>query len=59
MTTEAKLLRECAAALEDLIKKKPGIEALVCGSTTLGNLRVELREYRPRGASKRTQQVAA
>lgn len=43
---QAALLRECRAALEELIRKKPGIEALHCGSTTLGNLRAELYDYR-------------
>lgn len=49
MAEQAALLRECRAALDDLIKKKPGIEALLCGSTTLGNLRASLYDYRPQG----------
>lgn len=46
---QAALLRECRAALDDLLKQKPMIAALVCGSTTLGNLRASLYEYRPQG----------
>jgi hypothetical protein len=46
---QAALLRECRAALDDLLKKKPMMAALVCGSTTLGNLRASLYEYRPQG----------
>jgi len=49
MSEQAALLRECRSALDDLIKKKPGIEALICGSTTLGNLRASLYDYRPQG----------
>ena len=49
LNEQAALLRECRAALDDLIAKKPGIEALQCGSTTLGNLRAELYKYRPQG----------
>jgi len=37
-----KLLRECRLAVEDLINKKPGIEALSCGNNTIGNLKVEI-----------------
>lgn len=39
-------LRECRAALDDLIQKKPGIEALFCGTNTIGNLRAELGKYK-------------
>jgi hypothetical protein len=46
---QAALLRECRAALDDLLKKKPMMTALICGSTTLGNLRASLYEYRPQG----------
>jgi len=46
---KVKLLRECRLALDELIIKKPGIESLVCGSTTLGNLRAELHLYRKSG----------
>lgn len=46
---EVRLLRECRLALDELIIKKPGIEALTCGSTTLGNLRAELHQYRKPG----------
>lgn len=49
MNEQAKLLRECRAMLDELIEKKVGIESLVCGSTTIGNLRAELHKYRPQG----------
>ena len=52
MAEQAMLLRECRSALDDLIKKKPGIEALLCGSTTLGNLRASLYDYRPQGVMR-------
>lgn len=38
----AKQLRQCRIALDSLIEQKPGIQALVCGQTTIGNLRAEL-----------------
>lgn len=40
------LLRECRVALDDLLTKKPMLAALVCGSTTLGNLRAMLHGYK-------------
>lgn len=43
---EVALLRECRLALDELIRQKPGIEALMCGSTTLGNLRAELGKHK-------------
>jgi len=43
---QAALLRECRAALDSLIEKKPELAALLCGSTTLGNLRASLHDYR-------------
>ena len=46
---QAMLLRECRSMLDDLISKKPGIEYLTCGSTTVGNLRASLYKYRPQG----------
>ena len=46
---QARLLRECRAAIDSLINQKKGIESLVCGSTTLGNLRAKLGAYRPQG----------
>lgn len=46
---QAALLRECRAAIDDLLKKKPMMSALICGSTTLGNLRASLYDYRPQG----------
>lgn len=49
MDEQAALLRECRAALDSLIEQKPTIAGLVCGSTTLGNLKAELSAYRPQG----------
>lgn len=46
---QAALLRECRAALDDLITQRPTITTLKCGSTTLGNLRANLYNYRPSG----------
>lgn len=46
---QAALLRECRFALDELINKKPMLAALICGSTTLGNLRASLYDYRPQG----------
>ena len=49
LNEQAKLLRECRLALDDLLKKKPALAGLLCGYTTLGNLRAELYAYRPQG----------
>ncbi len=49
MNEQAALLRECRAALDSLIQKKPALAGLLCGSTTLGNLRALLYDYRPQG----------
>lgn len=49
LNEQAALLRECRTALDALLDKKPMLSALVCGSTTLGNLRASLYEYRPQG----------
>lgn len=49
LNEQAQLLRECRAALDDLIIKKPDIAGLVCGSTTIGNLRASLYVHRPQG----------
>ncbi len=49
MNEQAALLRECRRALDDLLAKKPMMAAMLCGSTTLGNLRASLYEYRPKG----------
>lgn len=49
LNEQAALLRECRAALDDMISKKPMLTGLRCGSTTLGNLRASLHEYRPAG----------
>lgn len=46
---QAALLRECRRAIDDLLNKKPMMAALICGSTTLGNLRASLHDYRPMG----------
>ena len=49
MNEQAALLRECRFALDELLKRHPTLAGVVCGSTTLGNLRAELGAYRPRG----------
>ena len=49
LNEQAALLRECRAAIDSLIKQKPMLAGLICGSTTLGNLRASLYDYRPRG----------
>lgn len=49
MNEQAALLRECRAALDALILQKPTLAGLLCGSTTLGNLKAELGAYRPQG----------
>ena len=49
LNEQAALLRECRAAIASLIKQKPALAGLVCGSTTLGNLKASLYEYRPQG----------
>lgn len=49
MNEQAALLRECRLAIDVLLQKKPGLAGLICGSTTLGNLRAELYAYRPSG----------
>jgi hypothetical protein len=46
---QAALLRECRAALDLLIEKKPALAMLLCGSTTLGNLKASLHDYRVKG----------
>ena len=42
LNEQAALLRECRLALDDLLRQKPMMSGLLCGSTTLGNLRAEL-----------------
>lgn len=49
MQEQARLLRRCRMALDALLKEKPMLAAKLCGTTTLGNLRAELYEYRPSG----------
>ena len=49
LNEQAALLRECRAAIDSLITQKPTLAGLVCGSTTLGNLRASLYDYRPQG----------
>ena len=49
LNEQAALLRECRAALDSLIKQKPTLAGLLCGSTTLGNLKAELHAHRPQG----------
>lgn len=49
LNEQAMLLRECRFAIDDLLKKKPMMAGLLCGYTTLGNLRAYLYDYRPQG----------
>lgn len=49
LNEQAALLRECRLALDELLKKKPMLAGLICGSTTLWNLRASLYDYRPQG----------
>lgn len=49
MNEQASPLRECRAALDDLLLHEPLLAAKVCGHDSLGNLRARLHEYRPRG----------
>ena len=49
MNEQAALLRECRMALDHLLRDKPMLAAKVCGTTSLGNLRAMLHEYRPQG----------
>jgi uncharacterized protein YbaA (DUF1428 family) len=46
---QAVLLRECRFAIDTLIEKKPALAMLLCGSTTLGNLKASLHDYRVKG----------
>jgi len=57
MNEQASLLRECRAALDSLIAQKPTLAGLVCGSTTLGNLKAELHAYRPQGVFGSAQSI--
>lgn len=54
LNEQAALLRECRAALDSLLTQKPTLAGLLCGSTTLGNLRAELFSYRPSGVMNGT-----
>ena len=49
LNEQAGLLRECRRAIDELLEKRPNLAGVRCGSTTLGNLRVLLHEYRPQG----------
>lgn len=49
LNEQAKMLRECRSAIVDLLEQRPMLGALKCGSTTLGNLRIELEAMRPSG----------
>lgn len=42
----ASQLRECRQALDALITNKPTLAGLLCGSTTLGNLKASLYQFR-------------
>jgi hypothetical protein len=57
MNEQASLLRECRAALDSLIAQKPTLAGLLCGSTTLGNLKAELHAYRPQGVFGSAQSI--
>lgn len=46
---QSALLRECRTALDSLLLQKPTLAGLLCGSTTLGNLKASLYDYRPQG----------
>ena len=48
LNEQAALLRECRLALDALLEKRPSMAGLICGSTTLGNLRADLYSYRPK-----------
>jgi hypothetical protein len=48
LNEQSALLRECRLAIDELLAKKPMLGALRCGSTTLGNLRVELHAKVPK-----------
>jgi hypothetical protein len=49
LNEQALLLRECRNALNDLLRDKPMLAGKNCGTTTLGNLRAMLYDYRPQG----------
>ncbi len=49
LNEQAALLRELRLALDDLLNKKPELAGLLCGTTTLGNHRATLYDYRPSG----------
>lgn len=49
LNEQAALLRECRAALDSLLSQKPLAAGWMHGSTTLGNLRANLYDYRPQG----------
>lgn len=46
------LIRECRAALESLLDKNPLLAASIHGSTSLGNLKAMLFEYRANAEAK-------
>ena len=54
LNEQAALLRECSFAIDELLRQKPLMAGLLCGSTTLGNLRVDLHKYRPQGVFGRS-----
>jgi len=43
---QSALLRKCRVAIDRLIKKQPSLSMTLCGSTTLGNLKASLYDYR-------------
>jgi len=49
LNEQASLLKACRKALDELIADKPLAAGWRYGRTTLGNLKVELHDYRPQG----------
>ena len=49
MQEQAALLRECRMAIDHLLRDKPMLAGKLCGTTTLGNLKAMLHDYRPQG----------
>lgn len=43
---QTSLLRQCRMALDDLLNKKPMLAGMLCGTTTLGNMRAALSAYK-------------
>ena len=56
---QAVLLRACRRAIDQLLESKPMLGAFNYGTSTLGNLRAELYEFRPQGIFGETQRKLA